>query len=153
MKISVCFSGHLRTFRKCLPYYKNLFRAHEVKYFMHSWSETSPFESSWHGYNLKPKKVSEKDIYFLKTNLKDIEFIFENQLEIINELDIQKYEIRENLQTSNFWVHDEKLEFPSSEFVDLSSASNEYLIAAIGNVQARTDSSEFGSKYGCPRDE
>ena len=64
---------------------------------MHSWSEISPFESSWHGYDLKPKKVSEKDIYFLKTNLKDIEFIFENQLEIINELDIQKYEIREKV--------------------------------------------------------
>lgn len=85
MKISVCFTGHLRTFRKCLSNYSELLKGHEVKYFMHTWNEVSPQESSWHGFDLEPKKVSENDLDFIKRNLINLELICDDQSEIISQ--------------------------------------------------------------------
>ena len=68
MKISICFSGHLRTFKDCIPFYKKFQRDHEVRFFMHTWQDISPLESSWHKFDKKPKKIklSQKNIDFFK---------------------------------------------------------------------------------------
>ena len=97
MKISICFSGHLRTFKDCIPFYKKFQKDHEVRFFMHTWQDVSPLESSWHKFDKKPKKINENDFSFLKKKLSSLELLCEDQSEIIKKLNLENLGIREKV--------------------------------------------------------
>lgn len=64
---------------------------------MHTWDEISPEESSWHKLDKSPKEICSNDREFIQSNLKNIKIIIENQAEIIKNLSIDSYPIREKV--------------------------------------------------------
>ena len=76
------FSGHLRTFKDCIPFYKKFQRDHEVR-FLCILGKIFPLLNQV-GINLiKNKKINKNDFSFLNNKLSSLELLCEDQSEII----------------------------------------------------------------------
>tara|TARA_B100000900_G_scaffold415990_1_gene448348 strand:- start:17088 stop:17837 length:750 start_codon:yes stop_codon:yes gene_type:complete len=95
--LSICFFGHLRTFKRCLPYYKKLHDKFNIKYFMHTWSAISPNQSSWHSYDSMPRSINHGDIKSIKKYLPDLSLIIEDQNKVLEKADFTNRSLREKV--------------------------------------------------------
>jgi|11BtaG_2_1085332.scaffolds.fasta_scaffold01040_6 hypothetical protein len=80
MNICLLISGHLRTFRECLPSIKRfLIDELDCDVFMHSWKEVESNTASWHNSHMINRKVNNSDLLFIKDVLSPKEIVLEDQ--------------------------------------------------------------------------
>jgi hypothetical protein len=93
MKFCLLISGHLRTFRSCLPYQKKmLVDTLGCDVFFHTWSETESKTNSWHSNHMCVNETSDEHIQFIKHHMKPKHIVVEEQL---------KHELNKNLHESS----------------------------------------------------
>ena len=82
MKICLLVSGHLRTFKSCLPSQKKLL-VDELgcDVFFHSWKDIESKTTSWHNNHMTNRQVDDSDISFIKKVLEPKLMAFEDQVE------------------------------------------------------------------------
>jgi hypothetical protein len=74
-------SGHLRTFKKCLPSQKDmLINALGCDVFVHTWSEIESRTKSWHNNHMTNNKTSKEDLNFIQDYIKPKKLIVEDQI-------------------------------------------------------------------------
>jgi len=80
LKICLLISGHLRTFKQCLPTIKkNLINELGCDVFLHTWSKIESNTNSWHSHHMKDRDVTEEDILFIKNTINPKNIIVEEQ--------------------------------------------------------------------------
>ena len=97
LNITVLFCGHLRTFRDCIPRYQRLFKGCNVRYFMHTWSNVWPDESSWHSLDLSAKEIAPQDLWFIQEQLPNIEICIEDQSQILRDMGWDSMPVKERV--------------------------------------------------------
>lgn len=79
MKVAICLSGQPRTWRKCLPWWNEMFSAHsnvEFDVFAHLWDFNTETPSS--GLAPKPVKVSRRELDDLRQRISPKGFVVES---------------------------------------------------------------------------
>ena len=79
-KVAVCFFGHLRTLKKCLPFIrKNLLNLYDCDIFMHTWDRYDHASKTWHNNQIKSPKLVSKDYIKRLLNITDEQIVVETQ--------------------------------------------------------------------------
>lgn len=79
-KVAVCFFGHLRTFKQCLPFIrKNLLSLYDCDIFMHTWDKYNHASKTWHNDRVNSSKLVAKNEIKRLLNITDEQIIVEEQ--------------------------------------------------------------------------
>jgi len=82
MKVCLLISGHLRTFRECLPTQrKMLIDKLGCDVFMHSWTDIESKTNSWHSSHMPNRTVEDSDVSFIESIVSPKSLVIEEQVD------------------------------------------------------------------------